>query len=176
MAKPSTIAKPYAQAAFQQAKQASALAGWSRMIARLAAGLQDPVTNRMLANPALASDKLSQALAEVCGAYSTEQKNFIQLLVSNERLSVASALAEAFETLRNTHEQVLDAHIVSAFTMDALQQQSLVDVLKAKYGRNVKVSVEIDESLIGGVIIRIGDEVIDASIRGKVSQLADALR
>jgi F-type H+-transporting ATPase subunit delta len=146
------------------------------MIARLAAGLQDPVTNRMLANPALASDKLSQALAEVCGAYSTEQKNFIQLLVSNERLSVASALAEAFETLRNTHEQVLDAHIVSAFTMDALQQQSLVDVLKAKYGRNVKVSVEIDESLIGGVIIRIGDEVIDASIRGKVSQLADALR
>jgi F-type H+-transporting ATPase subunit delta len=130
----------------------------------------------MLANPALASDKLSQALAEVCGAYSTEQKNFIQLLVSSERLSVASALAEAFETLRNTHEQVLDAHIVSAFTMDALQQQSLVDVLKAKYGRNVKVSVEIDESLIGGVIIRIGDEVIDASIRGKVSQLADALR
>ncbi|NBS99722.1 MAG: ATP synthase F1 subunit delta [Betaproteobacteria bacterium] len=156
MAEPSTIARPYAEAAFQQAKQASDLAGWSRMIARLAAGLQDPVTNRMLANPA--------------------QKNFIQLLVSNERLSVASALAEAFETLRNTHEQVLDAHIVSAFTMDALQQQSLVDVLKAKYGRNVKVSVEIDESLIGGVIIRIGDEVIDASIRGKVSQLADALR
>jgi len=176
MAEPSTIARPYAEAAFQQAKQASDLAGWSRMIARLAAGLQDPVTNRMLANPALASDKLSQALAEVRGAYSAEQKNFIQLLVSNERLSVASALAEAFETLRNTHEQVLDAHIVSAFTMDALQQQSLVDVLKAKYGRNVKVSVEIDESLIGGVIIRIGDEVIDASIRGKVSQLADALR
>jgi F-type H+-transporting ATPase subunit delta len=60
--------------------------------------------------------------------------------------------------------------------MDALQQQSIVDVLKHKYGRNVKVSVDIDDALIGGVVIRIGDEVIDASIRGKVSQLADALR
>ena len=176
MAEPSTIARPYAEAAFQQARQAADLAGWSRMIARLAAGLQDPATKRLLANPALASDKLSLALAEVCGAYSGEQKNFIQLLVDNERLGVASALAEAFETLRNAHEQVLDAHITSAFAMDALQQQSIGDVLKHKYGRNVKVSVDIDDALIGGVVIRIGDEVIDASIRGKVSQLADALR
>jgi len=176
MAEPSTIARPYAEAAFQQAKQSSDLAGWSRLIARLAAGLQDPDTNLLLANPALASDKLSQALAEVCGAYSTEQKNFIQLLVVNERLSVVAALAEAFETLRNSYEQVLDAHVVSAFPMDALQQQSMVDALKSKYGRNVKLSVALDESLIGGVVIRIGDEVIDASILGKVSQLADALR
>ena len=176
MAEPSTIARPYAEAAFQQAKQASDLAGWSRMIARLAAGLQDQTTNRLLANPALASDKLAQALAEVCGAYSAEQKNFIHLLVDNERLSVAAALAQAFESLRNEHEQVLDAHVSSAFPMDALQQQSMVDVLKAKFGRNVKVTVDVDESLIGGVVIRIGDEVIDASIRGKVSQLADALR
>jgi len=74
MAEPSTIARPYAEAAFQQARQAADLAGWSRMIARLAAGLQDPATIRLLANPALASDKLSLALAEVCGAYSGEQK------------------------------------------------------------------------------------------------------
>ena len=176
MAEPSTIARPYAEAAFQQAKQASDLAGWSRMIAKLAAGLHDPETNRLLSNPALASDKLAQALAEVCGAYSVEQKNFIHLLVDNERLSVAAALAQAFESLRNTYEQVLDAHVSSAFPMDALQQQSVVDVLKEKYARNVKVTVDVDESLIGGVVIRIGDEVIDASIRGKISQLADALR
>ncbi|NDH31444.1 MAG: ATP synthase F1 subunit delta, partial [Betaproteobacteria bacterium] len=72
--------------------------------------------------------------------------------------------------------QVVDAHIVSAFPLDALQQQSLMDVLRAKYGKQVKLSVEVDESLIGGVVIQIGDEVMDASIRGKVSQLADALR
>ncbi|NCV61436.1 MAG: F0F1 ATP synthase subunit delta, partial [Betaproteobacteria bacterium] len=93
MAEPSTIARPYAEAAFQQAKQASDLAGWSRMIARLAAGLQDPATSRILANPAFASEKLVQVLAEVCGAYSAEQKNFLQLLVSNERLAVAAPLA-----------------------------------------------------------------------------------
>ncbi|MBU6382074.1 MAG: F0F1 ATP synthase subunit delta [Betaproteobacteria bacterium] len=176
MAEPSTIARPYAEAAFQQAKQASDLAGWSRMIARLAAGLQDPATSRILANPAFASEKLVQVLAEVCGAYSAEQKNFLQLLVSNERLAVAAPLADAFEALRNAHEQVVDAHIVSAFPLDALQQQSLMDVLRAKYGKQVKLSVEVDESLIGGVVIQIGDEVMDASIRGKVSQLADALR
>ncbi|NBU66842.1 MAG: F0F1 ATP synthase subunit delta [Betaproteobacteria bacterium] len=164
MAEPSTIARPYAEAAFQQAKQASDLAGWSRMIARLAAGLQDPATSRILANPAFASEKLVQ------------QKNFLQLLVSNERLAVAAPLADAFEALRNAHEQVVDAHIVSAFPLDALQQQSLMDVLRAKYGKQVKLSVEVDESLIGGVVIQIGDEVMDASIRGKVSQLADALR
>jgi len=176
MAEPSTIARPYAEAAFQQARLASDLPGWSRMLARLAAGLSAPNITQMLLNPALASDKLSQVLSEVSGAYTTEQKNFIQLLVNNERLRVVGPLSETFEHLRNAHEGVLDARIHSAYPMDALQLQSVVDVLRAKYGRNVKATVEIDEDLIGGVVIQIGDEVIDASIKGKLAQLAGVLR
>ncbi|NCV31941.1 MAG: ATP synthase F1 subunit delta, partial [Betaproteobacteria bacterium] len=108
----------------------------------------------------LANKKLGESVKKSATDYYTTQKS----------------LADAFEALRNAHEQVVDAHIVSAFPLDALQQQSLMDVLRAKYGKQVKLSVEVDESLIGGVVIQIGDEVMDASIRGKVSQLADALR
>jgi F-type H+-transporting ATPase subunit delta len=176
MAEPSTIARPYAEAAFKQAKQAEDLPGWSRMLARLAAGLSAPNMMQLLSNPALASNKLTRVLSEVSGAYTTEQKNFIQLLVDNERLKVVAPLTEAFEHLRSAHEGTLEARILSAYPMDVLQQQSVVDVLRAKYGRNVKASVEVDVDLIGGVVIQIGDEVIDASIKGKLAQLAAVLR
>ncbi len=97
------------------------------------------------------------------------------VLAGNDRLVVLPEIAAAFEALRNAHEGVLDARIASAYPLSEQQVADVVATLEGKYGRKVKASVSVDPDLIGGISIRIGDEVMDASVRGKLAQLADAL-
>jgi len=99
----------------------------------------------------------------------------VQLLAGNERLTVLPEICGHFESLRNAHEGVLDARISSAYPLSDAQVAEVVAALEAKYARKVKVSVAVDPDLIGGISIRIGDEVLDTSVRGKLAQLADAL-
>ena len=106
---------------------------------------------------------------------SQEQRNFVGLLAQNERLSVVPEIATLFAELRNEHEKVLDARISSAYPLSDAQVADIRSTLETKYGRRVDVSVSIDPELIGGVSIRIGDEVMDASVRGKLAQLASTL-
>jgi F-type H+-transporting ATPase subunit delta len=101
--------------------------------------------------------------------------NFVSVLASNERLEVLPEIVSIFETLRNAHEGVLDAQVTSAYPLSEQQVADVVATLEAKYRRKVKVTVSVDADLIGGISIRIGDEVMDASVRGKLAQLACAL-
>jgi F-type H+-transporting ATPase subunit delta len=103
------------------------------------------------------------------------QRNFVRVLAANERLGVLPEIVEVFEAQRNAHEGVLDARIASAYPLSQQQVDDVVATLEAKYGRKVKATVSVDGDLIGGITIRIGDEVIDTSVRGKLAQLADAL-
>lgn len=176
MAELLTIARPYAEAAFKHAREAQALPSWSQALARLAEVVGSPAARDIIGNPALSSDQVARLMTDVVGSLDSAQQNFVRLLADNERLSVVAEIAALFEGLRNQHEGVLQAEIVSAFPIDEAQIQSIVSTLASKYGRNIKPTVSVDSSLIGGVAIRIGDEVIDASVRGKLAQMAGALK
>ena len=175
MAESLTIARPYAEAAFKLAREGDALPQWSDALARLSAVASSDAARELIGNPRLTSAQVAGLVADVAGSLSSEQRNFVTLLADNERLGVLPEIAEHYEGLRNDFEGVLDARIASAYPLSEQQVAEVLATLEGKYGRKVKATVSVDPDLIGGISIRIGDEVIDASVRGKLAQLADAL-
>jgi F-type H+-transporting ATPase subunit delta len=175
MAEALTIARPYAEAAFKLASDAKSLPQWSTALARLAQVAVSGPAREVIGNPRLSDDQVATVFADVAGNLDAEQRKFLRVLAANERLAVLPEIAEIFEAQKNAAEGVLDARITSAYPMFEAQVTEVVSSLEKKYGRKVKATVTVDADLIGGVSIRIGDEVIDASVRGKLTQLADAL-
>ena len=181
MAEPLTIARPYAEAAFQLAvddahhQGAGQLAAWSQGLQSLVSVIHAPGSEDLISNPALSAEQIAQAVIEIAGIGVGPMQGFVQVLAANERLSVVAEIAQLFDQARDAHEGVIDARVTSAFPMNDAQVADVVAVLTQRHGRPVKVSVDVDALLIGGVSIRIGDEVTDLSVRGKLSQLASAL-
>jgi F-type H+-transporting ATPase subunit delta len=175
MAESLTIARPYAEAAFQLARDAGALPQWSDALARLSAVAGSEAARPLIGNPRVSDAQVAALIADVAGSLTAEQRNFVSVLAGNDRLAVLPEIAAAFEVLRNGHEGVIDARITSAYPLSEQQVTDVVATLEGKYGRKVKATVSVDADLIGGISIRIGDEVMDASVRGKLAQLADAL-
>lgn len=175
MAESITIARPYAEAAFKLARDANALPQWADALARLAAVASSDGARELLGNPRLSDAQVAGLVSDVAGSLLPEQRNFVTVLAANERLSVLPEIASVFETLRNRHEGVLDARIASAYPLSEQQIADVVATLEDRTGRKVKPTVTVDADLIGGISIRIGDEVMDASVRGKLAQLAEAL-
>jgi F-type H+-transporting ATPase subunit delta len=176
MAESLTIARPYAEAAFRHAAQSGRLAAWSDAMARLAAVVSRDEARELLSRPALSATQRGGLIADVAGGLDNEQRNFVLLLAQNQRLLLAGEIAELFEKLRNDHEGLIEARITSAFPIDSAQVDEIVRALADRYGRKIKASVDVDSELIGGVSIRMGDEVIDASVRGKLALMAGALK
>ncbi|MGE3864646.1 MAG: F0F1 ATP synthase subunit delta [Burkholderiaceae bacterium] len=176
MAESLTIARPYAEAAFKLAQEQNALPSWSDALSRLATVAGTDVARDLIGNPRLNTAQIAGVLADVSGQLSPEQKNFVQVLAENERLAVLPEIADLFEAQRNGFEGVLDAQIGSAYPLTPQQVDEIVAALAAKYGRRIKAAVHVEPELIGGVSIRVGDEVIDASVRGKLAQMAGALK
>ncbi len=176
MAESLTIARPYAEAAFKIARELGALPDWSDALARLANVAGNQVARELIADPRVEVARVAGLIADSAGNLTVEQRNFVTVLAENERLGVLPEIAGQYEALRNAHEGVVDARIASAFPLTDAQRDEIVATLRAKYGREVKASVVVDPDLIGGVSISVGDEVMDASVRGKLAQLAGVLR
>jgi F-type H+-transporting ATPase subunit delta len=176
MAETLTVARPYAEAAFRHARDAGNLSAWSSALSRVAEVVAQEAARAVLDHPALSADQRAGLIADVAGDLDEEQRNFIALLASNDRLSIAGEIAHHFDRLRNDHEGLIEAQIATAFPIDDAQVQAIVQTLTERFGRKVKASVVVEPELIGGVSIRMGDEVIDASVRGKLSQLSSALK
>lgn len=176
MAESLTIARPYAEAAFKIALEASSLPDWSGALQRLAVVAGTDVARDLVGNPRLSSAQVAALICDAAGQLGAEQHNFVRVLADNERLGVMSEIASAFEALRSAHEGVVDAQIASAYPLTDPQAAAIVAMLSGKYGRQVKATVRVDPELIGGVSIRVGDEVIDASVRGKLAQLASVMK
>lgn len=176
MAENVTIARPYADAAFELARGAGALGPWSVALDRLASVAADPDMLACITSPKLSDDQLAKLALEVSGDLSVEQQNFVRVLVDNERLQVLPEIRDLFVALKNEHEGVVEAQIASAFPLDDATLASLKADLEARFKTVLNVSVSIDPELIGGVRIAIGDEVIDASVRGKLANMAAALK
>ncbi|TAH47986.1 MAG: F0F1 ATP synthase subunit delta [Betaproteobacteria bacterium] len=176
MAENVTIARPYADAAFELARGAGALGPWSDALDRLAAVAADPTMRACINDPKLSADQLVKLVLEVVGNLSADQQNFVRVLVDNERLQVLPEIRDLFVALKNEHEGVLEADIASAFPLDDATLTSLKSDLEARFKAKLNVQVHIDPTLIGGVRIAVGDEVIDASVRGKLANMAAALK
>ena len=177
MAENVTIARPYAEAAFKLAEGAGALGPWSEALDRMAAVAADPQMKACITNPTLGVDSLVELFSGIVGGKLDEtQQNFVRVLAENERLSVLPEIRDLFVARKNEHEGVLDADIVSAFPLDGATLKKLTQELEAKFKAKLNVSVTVDPALIGGVVVAVGDDVIDASVRGKLANMAAALK
>jgi F-type H+-transporting ATPase subunit delta len=176
MAESITIARPYAKAAFQAAKDSKALTEWSDMLRYASVVAVDENMEAVLENPALTSEQKAQLFIDVCGEKLTsEVKNFVFVLSENNRLGLVSDIAELFESYKAQLEQSLAVTIESAFELSDAQSEKLAQALSKKLDRKVAIVSTVNQALIGGVIIRANDLVIDASVRGKIAKLAEAI-
>jgi F-type H+-transporting ATPase subunit delta len=176
MAEVSTLARPYAKAVFELARDEGKLADWSALLAGIAAAVRDKQVAAAIGHPAVGRGQLADVLIQIMGSKATEHgKNLLRLLSEYSRLKLAPAIAEQFEALRAEHERRVDVEIVSAAPVDAAQQKALVDAVKKKLDRDVNVQWKTDPALIAGAQIRAGDTVIDGSISGELARLRQAL-
>ena len=177
MAEPSTIARPYAEAAFKIADAKGALAEWSAVLGNLAAVAADARVRAAVSDPNLSSAKVAGLFISIlAGKLSGEAENFVRVLAENGRLDVLSEIRGQYEALRNAREGVVEAEIHTAFEMDQAQLSDLVTRLEKKTGRKVRAKVSVDKSLIGGVKVVLGDKVIDGSARAQLGALENALK
>jgi F-type H+-transporting ATPase subunit delta len=177
MAEVATIARPYAEAIFRLADEGNALAAWSAKLAEMAAVAANPDVKEVIANPNIGAAQLAELFLSLCKDVSgAEVNNMVALLVKNGRLDALPEIAAQFEVLKDEREGVVEAQIVSAFPMDDAQRNSLVGDLERKFKRKVQASVSVDDALIGGVRIMVGDEVIDASVQARLASMAVALK
>jgi F-type H+-transporting ATPase subunit delta len=176
MAELSTLARPYAKAAFEFAADAGDLQGWSQSLSTAGAVTQQPAIVKFLSSPNSTAQQQAAALVDICGdALSATGRNFVAILSEHRRLQLLPQISHQFEIMKANREKAVDVEVISAQKLDAKQQQQLSDALSAKLERKIHMQVSLDKSLLGGAVIRAGDTVIDGSIRGRLAKLADSL-
>ncbi len=172
MLEKATIARPYANAAFDQAIEEGKLSEWSSMLNLLSVIVSDNNMHAVINNPKLSNEQLHQFIVDVAGdKLSQTGKNFIQILIDAERIHLAVDIFELFEQKRAAAEGISDVEVVSAYALDGAQINTISESISKRLGKKIDVNTEEDKNLIGGVIIRMGDSVIDASLRGRLKEL-----
>ena len=177
MAEPSTVARPYAEAAFRLAAAGNALASWSGMIGALAQVAADRRVQAAIADPALSDAQVAGVFISVlAGKLDGQAENFVRVLAENKRLELLPEIHLQYEVLKNEKEGVVEAEVHTAFELTDAQVADLAQRLEQRTGRKVRTKVQLDKALIGGVKIVIGDKVIDGSARGQLAALENALK
>ena len=176
MAEISTIARPYAVAAYKLGREQNALSKWSEMLGFAAAVAENEQIKAYIQDPKVVSSDLQATFLKVCGDSLNENgQNLVKVLVEYGRLSILPAISSAFEALKAQDEGTLDAQIIVAAKISAAETKDLVKRLEAKFGKKIEVSVSVDPEIIGGIKIIVGDTVIDASVKGQLQNLAYTL-
>lgn len=176
MAELSTLARPYAKAAFEYAIENNLLGPWAEQLSVAAAVVSDSAMTDALSDPSLTAQEQAKTLTDVCGdALSDGSRNFISILASNKRLALLPEINALFAQYKANREKTVDVEVVSAFDLPEAVQVRLAEVLGNKLQREVAVKTSTDSNLLGGVMIRAGDMVIDGSVRGKLDKLAEAM-
>ena len=176
MAELVTIARPYAEAIFALAKERDELSKWSDMLTLLVTVFDDPRIQASIANPKVTKADIERLILAVCGEQiDANARNFIQLLVENGRLSAVAEIRRLFDLLKSEDEGIVEAQISSAFPLDGQELEKIVSLLSKRYQKNISPTVDVDSDLIGGITIQVGDKVWDASVRGRLQEMAAAL-
>jgi F-type H+-transporting ATPase subunit delta len=171
-----TAARPYANAVYDTAHENKALDSWSDALANLANVVSDSQMSKLLDDPELGKAQKGELLIQVLGDKLTEQQqNLVKLMAENGRLKLMPDVLDQFEVARAKAENKIEAEVISAFELSAEQTNELVNTLKNKLGCDITLTATIDESLIGGVVIKAGDTIIDASMKSQLDSLALSL-
>ncbi len=177
MAEVATLARPYANAIFDIAKSEKRLDGWSRELTFAATAAAAPKIKAAIESPSLSGEEKVRQMALVCAdELSAKGKQLLHVLARNKRLTLLGEIRAQFEVLRAQEEQLLDVEVVSAHALDDAERMRLTEALGRRFQREIQLSSRVDETLLGGVVIRAGDTVIDGSVRGKLEKLAETLQ
>jgi len=173
MAEKVTIARPYAKAAFDYARQHNTFAQWSEVLSTASAVVGHERVATLLNSPRVTPAQLVDLIADIAGnALDVHGKNFLSTLAENRRLGLLPEIAATYELLRAEIENVADVQVTSAIELSDAQKQRLIDALKKRLHSDVRLHVSVDASLIGGAIVRSGDLVIDGSLKARLERLA----
>jgi F-type H+-transporting ATPase subunit delta len=173
MADKSTIARPYARAAFEEARARGGLEPWSQALHVAAAVVEDPRVGALLGNPHVTPEELAALVSGIAGRkLGVAGENFVRTLAANRRLAVLPEIAALFDTLKNAEQGVADVAVTSAVPLDAGQQKALSAALERRLQRRVRLHFATDPALIGGAVVQSGDLVIDGSLRTRLERIA----
>lgn len=187
MAEQGTTARPYAQAVFEIARTDSQLGAWSELLAMAAGIAVSPEASRLLATPGADLAGFAGAVADICreklpgspllkdGSRSVGA-GFLKVLAENQRLGALPEIYARYQTLRAEAERTLDVVLTSAAEVSEGQKNRIVESLSKRFERQVRLTVQLDPTLIGGARLQVGDRVIDGTVRTGLDKLATALR
>jgi F-type H+-transporting ATPase subunit delta len=173
MAEKLTVARPYARAAFDEARAEKRLNEWSDSLKVATQVVKDPRVDNLLGNPQVTPEQLAQLLIDIAGPTLGEHgANFVRTLAANHRLAYLPEISEQFETLKDADQGVADVTVTSATALSEAQRQQLSAAMEERLRRKVRLHSEIDPALIGGAILRSGDLVIDGSLSSRLQRIA----
>ena len=176
MSELATLARPYAAAVFKRAKETHATAKWSQSLAFMSAVLKNEDISVVIDNPKVSKQRLSALMLDICQEHvNQENENFLKLLVLNNRLGLLPSIAELFEAYKAEDEGYVEVEVSTAYALSKDAKQDVTATLEKTLGKKIHMNVTVDKSLIGGILVRAGDRVIDGSIRGRLQQLAKRL-
>lgn len=175
MSEANTIARPYVQAAFEVAQKQGDLKSWSEMLHVLSELMSNEEIKAAVASPRVKSAQVEELMLQLAGTLNKEQGNFVRILAQGGRLNVVAEVSELFEMLRAEAEKSAQVTVNSAFELSAEQQAKIAAALKTRLGTEVKLTCTVDKGLLGGIVIRMGDKVIDGSANTRLAELAYAL-
>lgn len=172
-----TLARPYAAAVFKRAQETDSTEQWSKDLAFLATVLSSDALDSIIDNPKIGKQTVLALLLAICqGQVSEESENLLKLLARNGKLTLVTTIATLFEAYKANAEGYVDVDVSTAYPFSLEAQQDFATTLEKTLNRKVNLSIKVDESLIGGVLVRAGDRVIDGSIRGQLQQMRKALQ
>ena len=175
MATESTTARPYARAIFELAGERGGYDQWSNRLGFWSSVVQDDAIRERLAEPGVTAQSKADLIAEVSDGLDDDSRSLLKMLAENDRLSALPDMHSQYEQLRREAEGEMEAHVVSAYELTDDQAGRIVEALGKRLSRKIKITSEVDPSLIGGAIIRAGDLVIDGSIRGRLAGLEQSV-
>jgi F-type H+-transporting ATPase subunit delta len=177
MSELATLARPYAAAVFKRAKETNATEKWSQSLLFMVAVLSSKDISVVIDNPKVSNQRVSEFMLNICeGQIDKEEENFLKLLVHNKRLALLPYVAEIFESYKAEDEGYVDVDVFTAYPFIDEVGQSFITTLEEKLNKKVHMKLIVDASLIGGVLVRAGDRVIDGSIRGQLQHMQKALQ
>lgn len=176
MLEKTTIARPYAEAAFEQAREEGSLESWSELLSVLTVAVSDSQMHALLQNPRVTTEQMLDIIKSLVSSdLSKTQQNFIQILVEAERLQFVPAMQALFEENRLDAEGLARVQVTSAYPLEDSQRERIKEAMAKRLDRKIELTENADEALIGGAVIRNGDSVIDASVRGQLEELRGQL-
>ena len=176
MAELATLARPYGNAVFAMAKSSGALAQWSRLLRLLGAAVSEPQVRSLIDAPSLAAEVKAHQLVELCGEDLGDLgRRFLRVLAGHGRLPLLAEVRNRFEALKAAEERTLDVEVRCARPLTDAQAGRLRAALNGRFHKEVQLASTVDETLLGGAVIRAGDLVIDGSVRGRLNRLTESL-